>query len=199
MKAHALCAEQEHYAQAQRDFLRQRDEVFAAVEAHPDAKPWHLTRLAGFTDVDRMVWRTIGRVARVCLVVALPALFFFGINAGAGLVEMISVIALGLALGGASARCLFPHMVRSEHDRYPQGRHFERACVSQSEDVALAGLGASVLNWRRQTAVWVPDSSNDGLSLFAAITFGASFCFFVDKGPINWIIAAVRASTSTCC
>ena len=198
MKTSILCAEREHYSQAQREFVRERGEIFSAVAASSEVKPWHLTRLAGYTNADRRVWWTVYKILRACSFVLLPALFLFLINMGAGVLTTISSLVTGVTLGGIGGRWLFPHFVRSDHDRYPQGRDFERACVSQSESAALAGLGITVCNWQRPAVLWVPDASNDGVSLFTSIAFAVPFCFLVGEVLVNLTVIAVKAS-GVCC
>ena len=199
MKRRLPRSEHEHYAHAQREFLRYRDEVFSIVEAHPERKPWHLTQLAGFTGADRTLWRWIYKVTKICAIVLLPAFFLFAINTGVGVVGTVSAIVLGLTIGGAGARWLFPHAVRSDHDRFLQGRDFEHACISLSESAALVGLGITVCDWQRPAMLWVPDASNHGVSLFTAIAFAVPFCLLVSEGLAYWASEAVRVSVSGCC
>ena len=199
MKTRVPCPEYENYVQAQREFLCERDSVFSAVESHPEVRPWHLTQLAGFTSADRTVWRWIYKCAMVCLFFLLPALFLLAINMGAGVVTTISAIVTGMTIGAfLGKRIWFPAMVRSEHDRYPQGREFERRCVSVSESAALSSLGASVRDWRHPKATWVPDASNVGVSLFTAIVFSTSLIFLVGEVLMGLIIVVVRIS-GVCC
>ena len=192
-------AEHEHYAQAQREFLRQRGEVFSAVAAWSEVKPWHLTQLAGFTSTDRALWRVLYKIAMICATVLLPALFLYAINLGAGVAETISAIVTGLTIGAFGGRWVFPNLVRSDHDRYPQGRDFEHACISQSDRAALASLSVTVRNWQRPAALSIPDTSNDGVSLLVAIAFAMPFCFLVGEVLINLVVVVVRVSTSACC
>lgn len=118
---------------------------------------------------------------------------------GAGVVTTISAIVTGMTIGAfLGKRIWFPAMVRSEHDRYPQGREFERRCVSVSESMALTSLGVSVRGWQYPEAMWAPDASNVGVSLFTAIVFSASMIFFVGEVLIGLIIVVVRIS-GVCC
>ena len=187
-------AEHKRYAQAQREFIRQRDEIFSAVAASSEVRPWHLTLLAGFTSADKSVWRWIYRGSMACLFILMPALFLFAINLGAGVMATISAIVTGLTIGAFGARRLFPHFVRSEHGRYPCGRDFERTCISQSESAGLAGMGITVRDWQRPAVLWVPDGPNDGVSLFTSIAFAVPFCFPVGEVLMNLMVAAVRVS-----
>ena len=199
MKTRFPCPEHENYAQAQREFLYERDRIFSAVESHPEVRPWHLTKLAGFTNADRALWRAFYRIAMLCAIVLLPAVFLWVINMGAGVVTTISAIVTGMTIGAfLGKRIWFPVMVRSEHDRFPQGREFEHRCVSVSESAALTSLSVSVHDWQHAQATWVPDASNVGVSLFTAIVFSTSLIFFVGEVLMGLIVVVVRFS-GVCC
>ena len=193
------CAECENFGQAQREFLHERDRVFSAVASHPEVRPWHLTRLAGFTSVDRTLWRGLYKVMLIGSFILFPALFLWMINMGVGVGTAISAIVTSLTIGAfLGKRIWFPAMMRSEHDRYPQGRVLEQACVSQSERAALVGLGSTIRDWRYAVPQWDPDTSHDGVSLFVAVAFGVSFVFLVGEILFSLVVLAVQTS-GTCC
>ena len=199
MKTRVPCPEYENYVQAQREFLCERDRVFSAVESHPEVRPRHLTQLAGFTSVDRTLWRWIYKCTMVCLFFLLPAFFLWAINMGVGVVTTVSAIVTGMTIGAfLGKRIWFPAMVRSEHDRYPQGREFERRCASISESMALTSLGVSARGWQHSEVMWAPDASNVGVSLFVAIVFSTSLVFLVGEVLMGLIIVVVRIS-GVCC
>ena len=128
-----------------------------------------------------------------------PVLFWWIINTGVGMVTAISAMVTGLTIGGfLGKRIWFRAIVRSEHDRFPQGIALERACVSQSERAALVGLGSTIREWQHPAPPWIPDMSHDGVSLFVTVTFGVSFFFVVGEVLLGLVILAVQTS-GTCC
>ena len=135
-----------------------------------------------------------------CLIVCCLFLAWSATIFGVGwFLQVASAIGLGVTVGGAGAKWVFPHVIRSEHDRYPQGRDFEYAWISQSDGVALASLGIAERGWRRPVTAWAPDTHNDGVSMLVAIWFGISFCFLIGEALFAWMTAAAQATIQACC
>lgn len=192
---HSDCAEYRHYAQAQNEFLRDRDAIFSAAVPYSGRQPWRLTNLIGVTNEERRIWGKAYRIMMVLFTAVMVYLIWAAISEGREFWDTVGRIALGLTIGGAIAKWGFPYIVGLDHDRYLQGRAFERASVSQAERVGLANLGLAVRDWQQPALLWTPDAPNNGASMFTAIIFGMSFCFLASKIIVALVVAIARTGT----
>ena len=169
-------AEKEQFAQAQRDYFDQRESRFAGAETRRDTA--HMARLT-FNDADGKSWRTIHKITRP---IGSPCLFLLTIivvwNGGSLLAWAGCVGTIILA-----TNWLFPHLMRTDHDRYRSGLNFERANASQSPFIAWASIGLGTdFSEHPDNNPWEPDTPNYGASLSSALAL--SFMFAVVLGEI---------------